>query len=177
MTKDTQNRIGTAFERNAAVLSRRPDVGVRTAVTSVRVVDGLTCEIEEGPWRMTVDMAEKHGGADSGPSPGILGRGALGSCMAISYMMWASRRGIPIDELEVEIRADYDAGTEFGTRQGRPAYPLVRCIVRIQTPALETDVRNLLDEADAHSGYVDLFRNGTDVQRELILQTNRVRSS
>jgi uncharacterized OsmC-like protein len=168
-----QERIGAAFERMVTVLTRRPDVGAQTAVTCARIVEGLTCEVTEGPWTMTVDMAEAHGGGNAGPTPGVLGRGALGSCMAIGYMLWASRRSVPIESLEVEVHADYDAGNEFGTQGGRPAYSRVHCVVRVNSSASEERVRAVLKEADAHGTYLDLFTNGTVVQKEIILQRTR----
>jgi hypothetical protein len=74
-----------------------------TAVTRVRLVDGLACEIEEGAWKLVADMSPKSGGEGKGPNPGILGRGALGSCLAIGYAMWAARLGVPLTSLEVEV--------------------------------------------------------------------------
>ena len=84
-----ESTVELAFERNAKALSLRPTLGIGTATTTVRVRDGLTCEIEDGPWKLTADMGEKQGGGNQGPNPGVLGRGALGSCLAMSYVMWA----------------------------------------------------------------------------------------
>src|SRR5688500_167166 len=89
-------RIRLTFERNAKALALRPAFGQGTAVTKVRLVDGLACEIEEGPWKLTADMSEKSGGKNSAPNPGIFGRAALGSCLAMGYAQWAARLGVPI---------------------------------------------------------------------------------
>jgi len=35
------------------------------------------------------------------PTPGVLGRAALGSCLAIGYMMYAAKTGVPLAGLEV----------------------------------------------------------------------------
>ena len=84
---ETVQRIKTAFERNAQALQLRPALGQKTAVTSVRVVDGLKCEIAEGDWKIVADLGENRGGNNAGPTPGVLGRGALGSCLAMGYIM------------------------------------------------------------------------------------------
>ena len=55
-------KIKTAFDRQTRALELRPGIGQGTARTKVRVTDGLTCEAEEGPYRLTVDMNEKWGG-------------------------------------------------------------------------------------------------------------------
>ena len=38
----------------------------------------------------------------------MLGRGALGSCLAMGYMMWAAKLGVPIAGLEVEVQGEMD---------------------------------------------------------------------
>jgi uncharacterized OsmC-like protein len=86
--------IKTILDRNAKALELRPIIGQGTAVTKVRLTEGLACEIEEGAWNLKADMSEKSGGANTGPNPGVLGRAALGSCLAIGYAMWAARRGV-----------------------------------------------------------------------------------
>ena len=108
MTMEGSATIRAALERNAKAVAVRPSVGQGTALTKARLQPGLACDIEEGPWRFTVGMTEKYGGSNAGPNPGILGRGALGSCLAIGYGMWAARLGVPIDSLDVEVEADYE---------------------------------------------------------------------
>ncbi len=85
------DKIRTAFERNVQALTRRPSTGQKTSVTRVRVRDGLKCDIEDGPWKLTADMKKGVGGNEEGPEPGVLGRAALGSCLAIGYVMWAAK--------------------------------------------------------------------------------------
>lgn len=93
----------------------------------MRLKPGLECEVEEGTWKMTVGMSEKSGGTNAGPNPGILGRGALGTCLAIGYAMWAARLGVPIDALEVDVEADYDRRGELGVADDvPPGYTQVR---------------------------------------------------
>ncbi len=112
---DSKERIKIAFDRNAKALSLRPTLGTGTAVTRVRLREGLTCDIEDGEWKLTADMGEKSGGNNQGPNAGVLGRGALGSCLAMSYAQWAAQLGVPVAGVEVEIQADYDGGIQPAT--------------------------------------------------------------
>ena len=107
--------IREQFERVEALLTGAPERGRDTAVSKVRLRDGLTCEIEEGTWKLTADMGRNVGGNDSGPTPGVYGRAALGSCMAITYAMWAAKRGLTFDGIEVVVEADFDSGALFAT--------------------------------------------------------------
>ena len=163
----TAERIRTIFERNAKALAIRPSFGQGTAVTKVRLVDGLVCEIEEGPWKLVTDMSEKSGGGNSAPNPGVLGRAALGSCLAVGYAQWAARLGVPIAELEVEVHADYDSRGMYGVDGEAPGYREIRYVVRVASDAPGSDILRVLNEADAHSDYLHVFRNPQRVFRQV----------
>lgn len=165
---DDTERIRTAVERNARAVALRPSLGQGTAKTVVRLKPGLECQIVEGAWTLTVGMSEKSGGTNAGPNPGILGRGALGSCLAIGYAMWAARLGVPVDALEVQVEADYDSRGELGVGdEVSPGYREVRYVVCVSSPAAEEDVRRVIDTADRCSPYLDVFARAHDVRREL----------
>ncbi|HLI93103.1 MAG TPA: OsmC family protein [Puia sp.] len=161
-------KIGSAFRRVAAALRHRPALGRGTGFSRTRITDGLTCEIHEGAWTFTADMPEQAGGNAAGPTPGAYGRAALGSCLAIGYMMRAATMGIPVASLEVEVHADYDDGALFGTARGvPPGYLDVRYVVTIDSDAPEERIMELLDEADRHSPYLDVFSRAQNCQREV----------
>jgi hypothetical protein len=115
--------IKAALERNVKVVTARPAVGQGTAVTKVTLSPGLVCDVEDGPWRFSVGMTDKYGGQNNGPNPGVYGRAALGSCMAIGYGMWAARLEIPIRSLTVEVRATTSAASWASTTRSGPATP------------------------------------------------------
>lgn len=138
-------------------------------MTNVRVSDGLTCQIEDGPWKLTADLKEKAGGAERGPDPGVLGRAALGSCAAMGYVMWAARLGVPLASVAVEVRADYDSRGMYGVGDVSPVYREVRYIVSIESDAPEQDIFRVLDTADRHSSYLNVFRRPVNVKREVRL--------
>ncbi len=171
----SQERIKSTSERNEQALRLKPALGQGTAVARARIREGMTCEVEEGPWKLTVDMSEKSGGNNAGPNPGILGRGALGSCLAISYAMWAAKLAVPIQSLEVEIHADYDSRGMYGLDGVSPGYREVRYLVKIESSAPESDILKMLDQADAHSPYLAVFSEPQVVEREVVLTSGRVR--
>lgn len=166
MTKSAE--IRTAVERNVKAVSLRPGVGRGTATTTAALGHALECRVSEGPWAFTVGMTPKYGGNDAGPNPGVFGRGALASCLAIGYGMWAARLGVPLDRLEVEVQADYDVRGELGVDDDvRPGYTQVRYVVTVESPAAEADVRRVLDTADRYSSYRDIWSNPVPLAREV----------
>jgi uncharacterized OsmC-like protein len=168
----TTHRIRDILERHAKAVALRPAIGQGTAKTRVRYTAGLACEVTEGDWTLTVDMSEKSGGTNTGPNPGVLGRGALGSCLVVGYAMWAARLNVPLTSLEVDIEADYDRRGELGVDDTVPAgYTQVRYVVAVESPAPEADVRKVIDTADRYSSYIDVYRRAHDVRRELRITT------
>jgi uncharacterized OsmC-like protein len=160
-------RIRNTFERNKRALELRAAIGFGTAVTRVRLRDGLICDVEDGRWRLTVDMSSKSGGTDAGPNPGVLGRAALGACLTIGYTMWAAALGVPLSSLEVVVEADYDTRAEYGVGDVRPGYTEIRYIVNVASAATEEEVMRVLDEAEAHSSYLAVFAQPQPMRREV----------
>lgn len=156
--KETE-KIKTAVERCKKAFTLKPAMGRDTAVSKVRIVNGLTCEISEGAWKFSVDMPEGIGGNNTAPTPGVYGRAALGSCLAIGYIMKAAELNIPVNNLEVEVQADFDDGALLGTADKKipPGYLEVRYAITIESDAPTEKILQLLDDGDKYSPYLDVF--------------------
>jgi uncharacterized OsmC-like protein len=165
MTDSTALR--RAFERNAEIVRTRPAVAQKTYVTRVHIRDGLTCDIEEGPWTLTADLSTTAGGNAAGPTPGTLARAALGSCLVMSYVMWAARLNVPLHQVAVEVQADTDLRGMYGVDDIPAGYSAVRYVVSVRSPASQEAILRVLDTAEAHSPYVDVFRRPQVLQRHL----------
>ena len=169
-------KIKIAVERSTKALSLKPSLGLGTGVSKTRIKDGLTCEIEEGGWKFLADMPESIGGNGKGPTPGVYGRAALGSCLAVGYMMMAAKMNISISSLEVEVQADYDDGALLGTTDVAPGYSEVRYKVTVESEANSEDIRKMIDDADLHSPYLDVFSRGQNCKREIHIVTPKLQS-
>ncbi len=163
-------QIREIVERNAKMLTLKPARGHLTAATTARMVGGLRCEIEEGDWKLAADMPVKAGGDETAPTPGMLGRGALAGCLAIGISMWAARRGVVIDALEVEVQADFDVRGELGVDESVQAgYQEVRYLIAIDSPASAETLAELIDIAERHSPYVDVYSRARALGRTVRL--------
>jgi uncharacterized OsmC-like protein len=164
----TKDQLKTAMERNIKAIGMRPSIGQGTAVTRVSVRDACTADIEDGGWKLIADDSVKDGGNGEGPDPGVYGRAALGSCLAMGYAMWGAQLGVPLDKIEVEVHADYDARGMFGLDDSiAPGWGAVRCVVNIESAAPAADVQRVIDYADAHSPLLDDFSRPLKITREL----------
>jgi uncharacterized OsmC-like protein len=166
--------IKTGFERSVKALSLKPALGLGVGVSKTKVINGLVCEIEEGPWKFLADMPEQVGGNGSAPTPGVYGRAALGSCLAIGYMFYFAKHSVPVLSLEVEVQADYNDGALFGTTTDvSPGYLEVRYIVTVESDASEENILKVLNDGDAHSPYLDVFSRAQKCVRQVLINTSQ----
>ena len=169
----TQDEIKRKFNRAAKALSLNPSLGRNTNSCTTRITSGLACTTKDGAWEVRSDAPEALGGNASAPGPGVLGRAALGSCLAIGYVLWASKLDVPINSLEVEIQADSDGGSSFGTSDVPPGYLEVRYCVRVDSSASQEEILKVLDVADKHSPYLDVFSRAQTCRRQVEIIQNR----
>ena len=168
-------KIKAAILRSKKALMLKPALGKGTGVSKVRITNGLTCEVHEGDWKMTVDMPAGVGGDGLAPTPGVYGRAALGSCLAIGYMMKAAEMEISITNLEVEVEADFDDGALLGTADKNipPGYLEIRYTINIESDVAEETIMQLLDDGDAHSPYLDIFTRAQKCVRKVNINSTK----
>lgn len=164
--------IGVALDRLENATTKRPSLGIGTERSITTITDGLRCTSEEGAFRFETDLPDSMGGDGSGPSPGVLGRAALGSCLAMGYRMRAARLGVELTSLSVEIEADFDVvGMLSLESAARPGYSEVRYHVSVESSAPEADVLRVLDEGDVLSPYRDVFSDRTPMKRTVSIRS------
>jgi len=162
-----QDDIKNKFIRSQKALTLKPSLGLGTGISKTRIINGLSCETREGNWVFRADMPKQVGGNETASSPGALGRAAFGSCLAIGYMMWASKLDVSIDSLEVEVQADYDDGALFATSDNFPGYLEVRYLVRVKSSASRDKIEHVLNMGDQHSPYLDVFSRAQSCVRQI----------
>jgi hypothetical protein len=160
-----------AIVRNEDKIRRRPEVGQLTKTSKASIRSGLTCEIEDGPWRLTADMRKSLGGENTGPDPGVLGRAAISSCLAIGYAVWFARMEIPVNAIDVEVGADFDYGGVLDVSDVAASYSEFRYLVTVDSPAAENEIMKVLDWADAHSPWLSNTKTAFDPKRSVRITT------
>ena len=64
----------------------------------------LQNEVRSGVHTFITDEPSKAGGEDAGPDPYTLLLGALGSCISMTAMLYARRKGWPLERVTVRLR-------------------------------------------------------------------------
>jgi uncharacterized OsmC-like protein len=165
---DKRNDLKRVVETAIESIRTNPDAGRGTATTTVRIRNGVTCDVKDGSWKFVADEMPGDGGAGLGPDPGVFGRAALGTCLAMGYVQWAAFLEVPLDSVAVTVEADYDARGMLGVDDSvSPAWSAVRYVVDIESPADEKTLREMIDHADRHSPLLADFREPLSIKREL----------
>lgn len=152
------NTIAGAIGRLEHAVEQRPGFGVGTSVSVTTMTDGLRCATEEGEFCTRSDLTRALGGEGSEPTPSVLMRAALGSCIAMSYRLRAARHGIELGSVRVTIEADSEiAGMLSCDASAPPGYTELRYHVDVESPASPDDVMRIIDEGDRLSPLLDVF--------------------
>jgi uncharacterized OsmC-like protein len=162
-SKQRRHTLGETHARNIRKLELRPRSGTGTATTIARSRGAVACDITDGAFRIVSDLGEGQGGEGLGPDPGILLRAALAACMVGGYQMWAAYMDVQIDDIEVVVEADYDARGMYAVGNVEAGYSAVRVRVRIDSPAPEERVLEMVTKADTHSPILYDFTTALEV--------------
>ncbi len=77
---------------------------------TIRVVRDRTApmrhEIHIGRNSLATDVSSEAGGEGSGPSPHDLYDAALGACKALTVLLYAKHKNIPVEGIEVSVERD-----------------------------------------------------------------------
>jgi len=161
------------------VIREQPEAGIVTMRTLHRWddgfgVDGYAKEVEEGGevtsrrFTFRTDWPVEVGGRDSGPAPGEALIGALGGCVAMTYITKAAHRGVTVDELEVTIEARVDLQGTFELDSVRAGLSDVTITVSVRSDADDATLEQLAQITSRTSGVFDSLAN--PVPMKLLVQ-------
>lgn len=136
-------------DRKADVISRRPSFARAAGQACLHMAEGLACDIHHEDCMVRVDHPEAEGGTGTGPDPGQLMLASLAASLASGYRVWAARRGLRIDSVDIEIACEYDLRGAMGlTADVAVGWERVWFHVAIVSPEPEAAVRDLVEQAD-----------------------------
>lgn len=126
----------------------------RSGIRRVRIRD----------FQIISDSGPDFAGYDLGPSSPELQAGVLGSCVTHIFLIKAAELEVPIDSLEVDVRAEYDPKAQLPGDNGVPVYPHDFAYeVLLDSPASDADLARLHAEVERVCPILDLIRTPQQV--------------
>jgi uncharacterized OsmC-like protein len=163
--------IKESIENAVRYLSEHPDEARYTdSYARATLGEALRVEVEgPGELRMVTDMPGSIGGQGEEPSPGWLFRAALASCVASTIGMEATREGVTLTSLEVEVDSESDDRGILGMDEAVPAGPLsTRIRIRGRADAVEEKtLRELLERGAGRCPVCDATKRAVEVSLEI----------
>jgi uncharacterized OsmC-like protein len=122
----------------------------RSGVRRIRIRD----------FQIISDSGPDFAGYDLGPSSPELQAGVLGSCVTHIFLIKAAELEVPLDSLEVDVRAQYDPRAQREGEADIPVYPHdFTYEVLIDSPASDEELAALHAEVERVCPILNLIRN------------------
>ena len=115
-----------------------------------------------------MDMGKGIGGDGTAPTPGFFIRAGLVGCVAIGIKLAATREGIAIDSIDVDVEMDFDDGAMLGVG-GNSAAPLeTRFTIAVTSAAPWEQVTAMIDRALAIDPFFIALRDAQNVKTRVV---------
>lgn len=149
--------------KRAAAAAKTPDPLQISASVRAEGRSGIR-RIRIRDYQIITDSPADFAGYGLGPTAPELQLGALGSCLAHSFLIQAADHQTPIDVLEVVVAAEIDA------RAGQPGYPditvhprQIRYTLRVESPASTEEIAALQAAMENACPILSLLRNPHEI--------------
>jgi uncharacterized OsmC-like protein len=162
--------IRAALERMATIFHRKPSAALSTASGSAHVGDGLECTYRQDGREAVMDMPKAMGGGGEAPTPGFFFRASVAGCVAIGIKMMASRRGIELASVDVDVEMDFDDGALVGVGSNSAAPLETRLTIRLASAAPREKLDELVGLALAADPFFLALRDQQKVRTTIVAE-------
>lgn len=129
---------------------------------------GFNCESKIRDHTVRMDEPAALGGTDTAPNMVESVLAAYGSCLTVGYTLNATRRGIKINALKVELEGDLDLAGFFDLAENvAPGFSGVRAKVYLEADASPAEIQALHDHVLRTSPVGCILKRPLGVSTEL----------
>jgi uncharacterized OsmC-like protein len=161
-----------ALLRAQQVVSIRPERGIREYINIASVIEGTMCTVHEGGHTFQFDVPQSIGGADMGPSPSVILRAALSSCVAIGIKQSAALHDVDIAAISVTVNTIVDARGQLGVSElASPGFEKIDMNIDIISDHTETVINAIVADSMKRSPLLDVFERPQVVNSLMSVKT------
>jgi len=164
LAEDRDQRLGAIISATAGAVAEDPSRAAVQFAASGRATGSVATDVTTRQHTFVVDEPASLGGDDSATNPVEYALASLIGCQVVTYRFWASRLGIRLDDVAIDVVGDLDVRGFFGLDDDvRAGFEDIRLDVRLTGPESPERYAELHAAVDAHCPVLDLFTNPTAV--------------
>jgi uncharacterized OsmC-like protein len=160
-------------ERREELAGSAPPLTVRAIV---RVVEDQLKEARVGQFTFQSDETAHLGGRGKAPTPLAYFVASVGFCLLTQYTRAAAIHGVPVDDLQIEVRASFPVEWKYGLGEASSACDRLSYTLDVASPAPPESLVELLAWAERACHVVSTFREPVPVEVTLRHNGKAIRS-
>ncbi len=138
-------------------------MAVTTFNARVKTKQGLMVECESRGFKVIIDEPVEAGGTNQGMNPLELLLCSLGSCQAITAVIFAEKFGVKLEDFWVEVEGDLDLDGFMCLADVRPGYSDIKFHFHIKSDSPEENIQKLVDLIMAKCPVTDSLANQVQI--------------
>jgi uncharacterized OsmC-like protein len=174
MTDEPKNRVNLekgrqVYEETRARFASNPALGRTTIRAVAKLLEDLHIEGRVGKFHLESDEPAVRGGTDLGPTPLQYFIAGAAFCLLTQIARFAPLYDVPLEEVQADVRAEFNAADKFVTDSGNGAFEQVTYALTVRSAAPPEQVRLLIEHAERACHAAQSLRQPIPVSLEVQL--------
>ena len=174
MTDEPQNRINMEkgcqiYEQTRARFASNPALGKTTIRAVAKLLEDMHIEGRVGRFHLESDEPAVRGGTDLGPTPLQYFVAGTAFCLITQIARFAPLYDVPLEEVQADVRAEFNAADKFVTDDSNGAFEQVTYALTVRSSAPASRVRPLIEHAERACHATQSLRRPVPVSLEVQL--------
>jgi uncharacterized OsmC-like protein len=179
MTDEPKNRVNMekgrhVYEQTRARFASNPALGKTTIRAVAKLLEDMHVEGRVGKFRLESDEPAVRGGTDLGPTPLQYFVAGAAFCLITQLARFAPLYDVPLEEVQADVRADFNAADKFVTDGSGGAFEQVTYALTVRSSAPPEQVRLLIKHAERACHATQSLRQPVPVSLEVHLNGQRL---
>ncbi len=174
MTDEPINRVDMekgrqVYEQTRARFASNPALGKTTIRAVAKLLEDMHIEGRVGKFHLESDEPAVRGGTDLGPTPLQYFVAGAAFCLITQMARFAPLYDVPLEEVQADVRAEFNAADKFITGGSNGAFEQVTYALTVRSSAPPEQVRLLIEHAERACHAAQSLRQPVPVSLEVHL--------